>query len=87
MCHFEKKFSSLFQYSDRTVASTETNDTSAESLGSQLFGARRTWAWHGQEGAAPTCRKTLKKKENLTELSQDAKKIFFFDLIFDTLML
>ena len=53
-CTFWKKFSSLFQYSDRTVASTETNNTSAESLGSQLFGARKKRAWHGQEGATPT---------------------------------
>ena len=79
---FWKKISSLFQYSDRTVASTETNNTSAESLGSQLFGARWKRAWHGQEGATPTCRKRhWKKKVNLTELSQDAKKIFF-DLFF-----
>ena len=32
-------------------------------------------AWHYQEGSTPTCRKkTLKKKVNLTEESQDAKK-------------
>ena len=32
-------------------------------------------AWHYQEGSTPTCRKkTLKKRANLTELSQDAKK-------------
>ena len=44
-------------------------------------------AWHGQEGATPTCRKrTLKKKANLTELIQDAKKKFF-NSIFNMLML
>ena len=32
----EKKTSSLFQFSERTIARTETNDTSAESPGSQL---------------------------------------------------
>ena len=32
----EKKTSSLFQFSEGTIASTETNDTSAESPGSQL---------------------------------------------------
>ena len=53
---FWKKFSSFYQYSDRTVASTETNDTSAESLGSQLLGDRRTRTWHGQEDATPTYR-------------------------------
>jgi hypothetical protein len=32
-------------------------------------------AWHYQEGSTPTCRKkTLKKKVNLAELSQDATK-------------
>jgi hypothetical protein len=32
-------------------------------------------AWHYQGGSTPTCRKeTLKKKGNLTEESQDAKK-------------
>ena len=63
--HFKKIFLlAFFQYSDRTVASTETNDTSAESSWSQLFGARRKRAWHDQEGAMPTCRKrTLKKKQ------------------------
>jgi hypothetical protein len=61
---FWKKFSSLFQYSERTVASTETNDTSAESSRSQLFGARRTRAWHDQGGATPTCRKRTLKKKN-----------------------
>ena len=40
--HSTREFSSLFQYSDKSVACTETKDTSAESLGSQLFGARRT---------------------------------------------
>ena len=55
--------SSFFQYSDRTIASTETNDTSAESSWSQLFGARRKRAWHDQEGATPIFRRrTLKKK-------------------------
>ena len=56
---FWKKFSSVFQYS----ASTETNDTSAESLGSQLTGARQKRTWHGQEGATPTCCKRHWKKK------------------------
>ena len=33
----KKKSSSFFQFSERTIASTETNDTSAESPGSQLL--------------------------------------------------
>ena len=48
--------SSFFQYSDRTIASTVTNDTSAESSLSQLLGARQIGAWHDQEGATPTFR-------------------------------
>ena len=53
-----KKKSSLFQYSDRTVASAETNDTSAECLGSELFGARRTRAWHTVGQIPPKCKET-----------------------------
>ena len=40
----KKKSSSLFQFFERTIASTETNDTSAESPGSQLF------FWHPESG-------------------------------------
>jgi hypothetical protein len=32
----KKKSSSLFQFSEKTIATTETNDTSAESPGFQL---------------------------------------------------
>ena len=34
--HFRNFFSSLFQYSERTIATTETNNTSEESPRSQL---------------------------------------------------
>jgi hypothetical protein len=34
---FQKKISRLFQYSDRTVASAEKNDTSTESSDTKLF--------------------------------------------------
>ena len=50
-------FSSRFQYSERTIHSTEGNFTSAESSWSQLFGAKRTRAWQCQVGATPACRK------------------------------
>ena len=64
-------------YSERTITSTETNDTSKESSDTQLFEARKFRAWHYQKGSTPTCcKKTLKKKVNLTEESQDAKKKF-----------
>ena len=60
---FQKNIS-FFQYSDRTVASTETNDDSTERPDTQLFGAGKSGAWHYQEGSMPTCfKKTLKKKE------------------------
>ena len=48
----KKKSSSLFQFSERTIASTETNDTSAESPGSQLsfatlkVGVAVPWSCH-----------------------------------------
>ena len=49
--HFEKKISSLFQYSDRTIASTETNDTSTESSDAKQMESLRVW--HYQEGSTP----------------------------------
>ena len=66
---FWKKFSSLFQCSDRTIAITETNDTSAKRMGSQLFGARRTRAWPGWRVPRPFSAKHIEKKVNLTEQS------------------
>ena len=76
--YFQKDISSsFFQYSDRTVASTETNDTATERSDTQLYGARKS------EGMALSRRfhtnlpqKDIEKKLNLTELSQGAK-IFF----------
>jgi hypothetical protein len=57
---FQKISPSLFQYSERTIASTETNDTSEESSDTQLFGAGGV-ALLG--GSTPTySKKTLKKK-------------------------
>ena len=74
---FQKKISRLFQYSERTVASTDTNDTSTESSGTKLFAAGKFEGVAISGGLlAHLLPKTLKKKVNLTELSQDAK-IFF----------
>ena len=39
---FRKNFSSLFQYSERTIDSIETNDTSTESTDTQLSGAGKS---------------------------------------------
>ena len=39
--NLKKVSSSLFQYSERTISSTETNDTSAKSSWSQLFKDRK----------------------------------------------
>ena len=48
-------FSSHFQYSERTKATTETNNTSKESSEPQLLGARQIKVWHYQGGTTPTC--------------------------------
>ena len=37
-----KKFSSSFQHSERTIASTETKDTSTKRSATQLFGAGKS---------------------------------------------
>ena len=69
-------FFSLFQYSERTIASTETNDTSTERSDSHLFGAGMSEGVAlsgGLHGHLP--QKDIEKKVNLTEPSQDA--IFF----------
>ena len=40
--------------SERTIADTETNNTSYESFNNQLIGAERTGVWSHHEGATPT---------------------------------
>ena len=50
---------SLFQDSEGTSTSTETNNTSYESPDTQLFGATRMRAWHYHGGATPTFSKTV----------------------------
>jgi hypothetical protein len=72
---FRKKISDLFQYSERTIASTETNDISAESSDTQLFAAGKSKGVALSGGLhAHLPHKDFKKKVNLAELSQDAKK-------------
>ena len=51
--------SSLFQDSEKTSTSTETNNTSYESPNIQLFGAGRMRAWQYHGGATPTSCKTV----------------------------
>ena len=69
--------SSFFEYSDRTVACTETNDTSTESSDTKLFadgkfeGVALSGGLH-----AHLLRKDIEKEVNSTEPSQDPK-IFF----------
>jgi hypothetical protein len=75
MISFRKKFSILFQYSERTIASTETNNTSTERSDTQLFGAGKSKGVALSEGLhAHLLQKDIEKKVNLKELSQDAKK-------------
>ena len=49
---------SLFQDSEGTSTSTETNNTSYESPATQLFGALRKRVWHHLGVAMPTSRKS-----------------------------
>ena len=82
---FQKNiFSRFFKYSDRMVASTVTNDTSAESSWSQLLGARQTRAWHDQEGVTPTFRKGHWKKKQIwrSKFRMQKKKFLMQFLIF-----
>ena len=71
MISFQKN---IFQYSKRTIASTETNDTSKESLILSFLELESLRVWHYQEGSMPTCHKKTLKKVNLMEESRDAKK-------------
>ena len=72
---FRKKFSSLFQYSERNIASTETNDTSKERSDTQLFGSGKFKGVALSGGLhAYLPQKDIDQKVNLTEQHQDAKK-------------
>ena len=65
MISFQKNISSsFFQYSERTIASTETNYTSKESLGRGII--------RGLLANLPL--KYIEKKVNLMKESQEAKK-------------
>ena len=75
---FQKKISSLFQYSERTIAGTETNYTSTERSDTQLFRAGKSKGVALSGGLhAHLLQKDFEKKVNLTEQSQETKKIFF----------
>ena len=65
-------------YFERTIASTETNNTSVGSSDTQLFGAGKFGGMALSGGLhAHLLQKDIEKKVNLTELSQDAKTFFF----------
>ena len=75
---FRKKFSRLFQYYERTNASTETNDTSTKRSDTQLFVAGYSEGMALSGGLhAHLLQKDIEKKVNLMEESQDAKEFFF----------
>jgi hypothetical protein len=76
MISFQKNISSrFFQYSDRTVASTETNDTSTKRSDTQLFGGGKSKGVALSGGLhAHLLTKDIEKKVTLTELSQDTQK-------------
>ena len=74
---FWKLSSCIFLYSERTIASTETNDNSKESSDTQLFAARKFKGVALSRGLhAHLPQIDIEKKVNLTEESQDAKKKF-----------
>ena len=81
MISLKKYISSIFfLYSDRTIASTETNDTSTERSDTELFGSGKSEGVALSGGLhvhAHLLHKDIEKKVNLTEQSQDAKKFFF----------
>ena len=83
---FWKKISSLFQYSERTVASTETNNTSAERLISVIWSHKdKGVAWSGGcHTHLP--QKDIEKKSKFNG-AKSGRKFFFFNLIFNILML
>ena len=85
MYHYEKNSQVFFNIMTELLLGQKQTNTSAESLGSQLFGARSTKAWHGQEGATPTCRKRHRKNSRFNGVKSG--RIFFFHLIFNVLML
>ena len=74
--HFKKIFLlAFFQYSDRTVASTERNDTSAESSDTKLFANGKSEGVALLGGLhAHLPQKDIETKVNLTELSQETKQ-------------
>ena len=74
---FQKNISSsFFQYSDRTVASKEINDTLTERSDTQLFEAGKSKGVAFLGGLhAHLLQKDIEIKVNLTEQIQDAKKI------------
>ena len=78
MISFKKYISSSsFQDSDRTVASTETNDTSTKRFDTQLFGVEFFEGVALSGGLhAHLPQKDIEKKVNLTEQSQDQKNDF-----------
>ena len=75
--------SSLFQYSERTIASTETIDASKENSDTQLFAARK-FEGVGLSGGlhAHLPQKDIEKKVNLTEESRAFKKNLIAPILF-----
>jgi hypothetical protein len=72
-----------FQYSERTIGSTETNDTSTERSDTQLFRARKSEGVALSGGLnAHLQQKDIEKKVNLTKLSQEANFFLTAPILF-----
>ena len=75
---FRKIFSSLFQYFERNIASSETNDTSKKRSDTLLFGAKKFEGVALPGGLhAHLQQKDIEKKVNFKEPIQKAKEILF----------
>ena len=69
--------SSLLQYSERTIASAETNNTSKGRSDTQIFGAGKFKGVPSSGGLhAYFLKKGIEQKVNLMEQSQDSKRNF-----------
>ena len=74
---FQKKIISLFQYSERTIASPETNDTSTERSNTQLFEAGKSKGVALSGGLhAYLPQKDIEKKHNFNRAKSGRQKKF-----------
>ena len=86
MYHFEKNSQAFFNILTEPLLVQKPTIHQQKAWDLSYLQPERQGRGMVRRGHAPLPQKTLKKRVNLTELSQDAKT-FFFDLIFNILML